>query len=141
MGYFDTLVFQKITTNPFTITFSNFTTTIDSYAKITIEEVIVGSSGLSSGYPINLYLDTNKTPFKNIDNTTSSKAAVIPLIDQQDIYTTYKYTNNPNSPQGVLSLPAATTSIQFTLKRGDNDTTVSMTDFQYFWVRMRIQGL
>ena len=138
MGFFDIEILDKITTNPFTIDFTDFTTSIDEYVIITLHWLTVGSSGLPLGAPLGLHLDSNLNTYKNIDNTNNTFVTFLPMVYDFTIHNYWEYHNDTNEQ---ITLPPGVSSITFTLKRNDDNTPISVADYQQIYLRARLQGV
>lgn len=138
MGFFDIEILDKITSNPFTIDFTNFTTTIDEYVIITLHYLTIGATGLTQGAPVSLHLDSNLNTYKNIDNTDNTFITFIPMIYNFDVHNYYEYHNDTNDK---ITLPSGVSNIIFTIRRNDDNTPISISDYQQIYLRVRLQGV
>ena len=138
MGFFDIEILDKITSNPFTINFSDFTSSIEEYVIMTIHYLTIGASGLVLGAPVSLHLDSNQNTYKNIDNTNNTFVTFIPMIYSFDVHNYYEYHNDTNEK---ITLPPGVTSITFTIRRNDDNSVIPVADYQQIYLRARLQGV
>lgn len=142
MGFFEVEVNDIIRTNPFTLTFSNFTSDpILQYVAFQLDFISVWAIALQN--PLSsILVDTNfANTTVHIDNTPNSSITLVDLSDIKDIFYYYEADSQTQSIEQVM-LPAGTTSLTITLRDPEDNSVISVpTLYQRIYVRFHITGL
>jgi hypothetical protein len=142
MSFFEVEVNDIIRTNPFTIDFSNFTSTgVLQYVNFQLDFIsvwaIAPSNPLSS-----ILVDTNfQNSTVHLDNTPNSSITLVDLTDIKDIHY-YWEANSATQSIEKLIMPPGTASLTITLRNPETNDPIDVPNvFQRIYIRFHIIGL
>ena len=140
MVFFEVEINDVLSTNPFTILFSDFTASVTNFIQFKVDFISIFGLSIQNS-PFFISIDTNySNSTKKINNTDNSVIAYVPLKYVSDIYYYYEADANLESINTV-NMPPGATSITITLRNIANNVPINVpTDFQKIILRAHLIG-
>lgn len=139
MVFFEKEIVDRITSNPFTITVSDFTSNLETYMKLHFKALLIASLASLTIPATALYIDSSISYFTKLDNTPTTKTIVLPLVTANSTTRWYEFEDFFDHYELFYNAPL--TSITFTIKSLDDDSIISLNDYEISYLRMGIKGL